>query len=167
MSVMWSPLESKDGPGRHSGKDGDDNRSTSTDTSLPRMCINDETTTDGKQNGDILQMQSVSPVQKSGIHISYYGIMCFAVYALMFSSSAHGGAGDGIGLRFSGIGRELHNAERVKSTSPLQKNSYENTTENGYENNMKFNTSNEDNIHDTNYINKNNVTNTDTRKLHL
>ena len=29
----------------------------------------------------------------------------------MFSSSAHGGAGDGIGLRFSGIGRELHNAE--------------------------------------------------------
>ena len=35
MSVMWSPLESKDGPGRHSGKDGDDNRSTSTDTSLP------------------------------------------------------------------------------------------------------------------------------------
>ena len=28
----------------------------------------------------------------------------------MFSSSAHGGASDGIGLRFGGIGRELHNA---------------------------------------------------------
>ena len=33
VSVMWSPLESKDRPGRHSGKDGADNRSTSTDTS--------------------------------------------------------------------------------------------------------------------------------------
>ena len=29
----------------------------------------------------------------------------------MFSSSAHGGAGDGTGFRFSRIGRELHNAE--------------------------------------------------------
>ena len=72
VSVMWSPLESKDRPGRHSGKDGADNRSTSTDTSLPRMCINDATTTDDKQNGDIFWMQSVSPVQKSGAHISYY-----------------------------------------------------------------------------------------------
>ena len=111
VSVMWSPLESKDRPERHSGKDGTDNRSTSTDTSLPRMCINDATATDDKQNGDVLRMQSVSPVQKSGAHISYHGITCFTVYALMFSSSAHGGAGDGIGLRFSGIGRELHNAE--------------------------------------------------------
>ena len=50
-------------------------------------------------------------VQKSGAHISFYGITCFAVYALMFSSSAHGGASDGIGLRFGGIGRELHNVE--------------------------------------------------------
>ena len=32
VSVMWSTLESKDGPGRHSGKDGADNRSTSIDT---------------------------------------------------------------------------------------------------------------------------------------
>ena len=78
VSVMWSTLESKDGPGRHSGEDGADSRSTS----LSRMCINDATTTDGKQNGDILRMQSVSPVQKSGAHISYYGITCFAVYAL-------------------------------------------------------------------------------------
>ena len=29
----------------------------------------------------------------------------------MFSSSAHGGASDGIGLRFGGIGRELYNVE--------------------------------------------------------
>ena len=123
VSVMRSTLESKDGPGRHSGKDGADNRSTSTDTSLPRMCINDATTTDDKQNGDILRMQSVSPVQKSGAHISYYGITCFAVYALMFSSSAHGGAGDGTGLRFSGIGRELHNVEcssRIAAVTPQE-----------------------------------------------
>ena len=111
VSVMWSTLESKDGPGRHSGEDGAGNRSTSSDTSLSRMCINDETTTDGKQNGDFLRMQPVLPVQKSGTHISYYGITCFAVHALMFSSSAHGGASDGIGLRFGGIGRELHNVE--------------------------------------------------------
>ena len=84
---------------------------TSIDTSLSRMCINDAITTDSKQNGDILRMQSVSLVQKSGAHISYYGITYFAVCALMFSSSAHGGASDGIGLRFGGIGRELHNVE--------------------------------------------------------
>ena len=89
-----------DRPGRHSGNDGADNRSTSIDTFLSRMCINDSTTTDDKQNGDILRMQSVSPVQKSGAHISYNGITCFIVCALMFSSSACGGAGDGTGLRF-------------------------------------------------------------------
>ena len=111
VSVMWSTLESKHGPGRHSGEDGADNRSTSSDTSLSRMCINDANTTDGKQNGDILRMQSVSSVQESGAYISYYGITCFAVHALMFSSSAHGGAGDGTGLRFCRIGRELHNVE--------------------------------------------------------
>ena len=117
VSVMRSPLESKDRPGRHSGKDRADNRSTSTNTSLPRMCINDATTTDDKQNGDILRMQSVPLVQKSCIHISYYGITCFAIYALMFSSSANGGAGDGIGLLFSRIGRELHNVECSSRTS--------------------------------------------------
>ena len=56
VSVMWSPLESKDGPGRHSGEDGTDNRTTSVDTSLPRMCLDDATTTDDKQNGDVLWM---------------------------------------------------------------------------------------------------------------
>ena len=117
VSVMRSPLESEDRPERHSGKDGADNRSTSTDTSLPRMCIDDATTTDDKQNGDILRMQSVSPVQQSGSHISNYGITCFTVCALMFSGSACGGAGDGTGLRFSRIGRELHNAERFSGTS--------------------------------------------------
>ena len=80
VSVMWSTLESKDGPRRHSDEDEADNRSTSSDTSLSRMCINDATTTDGKQKGDILRMQSVSSVQKSGAHISYYGITsCSAV----------------------------------------------------------------------------------------
>ena len=51
----------------------------------------------------------------------------------------------------------------VKSTSP--------TTENGYENCIysmnNINMSDEDNKHDTNYINKHNDANTDTRKLHL
>ena len=51
----------------------------------------------------------------------------------------------------------------VKSTSP--------TTENGYENCIysmnNINMSDEDNKHDTNYINKHKYTNHDTRKLHL
>ena len=34
VSVMWSTSESKDGPGRHSGEDGADNRSTSSDFSV-------------------------------------------------------------------------------------------------------------------------------------
>ena len=55
--------------------------------------------------------------KECGAHISYYGITCFAVYAFMFSSSAHGGASDGIGLRFGGIGRELYNVECSSRTS--------------------------------------------------
>ena len=51
----------------------------------------------------------------------------------------------------------------VKSTSS--------TTENGYENciyiTINIHMSDEDNKHDTNYINKHNDVNTDTRKLHL
>ena len=50
----------------------------------------------------------------------------------------------------------------VKSTSP--------TTENGYENciySTNINMSDEDNKHDTNYINKHKYTNHDTRKWHL
>ena len=117
VSVMRSPLESQDRPERHSGKDGADSRSTSTDTSLPRMCIDDATTTDDKQNGDVLRMQSVSLMQKSGTRISYCGITCFTVCAFMFSSSAHGGAGDGTGLRFSRTGSELHNAGFFSRTS--------------------------------------------------
>ena len=53
--------------------------------------------------------------------------------------------------------------ESVKSTSP--------TTENGYENCIysmnNINMSDEDNKHDTNYINKHKYTNHDMRKLHL
>ena len=116
MSVVWSTLESKDGPERHSGEDGTNNLSRHP---LPRMCLDDATTTDDKRNGDILRMQSVLPVQKSGVHISYCGNTCFTVCALVFSSSAYGGAGDGTGLRFSRIGRWLHNAECYSGTSRI------------------------------------------------
>ena len=53
----------------------------------------------------------------------------------------------------------------VKSTSPDTENHYKN----GYENctyNIYSMTTNEDNNHDTNYINKNTDTDHDTRKLH-
>ena len=117
VSVMWSPLESKYGSGRNSGEDGTDNRTTSVDTPLSRMCLDDATTTDDKQNGDVLRMHPVHPVQKSGFHISHHGITCFTVCALVFSSSAYGGAGDGTGLRLSRIGRELQNVECTSRTS--------------------------------------------------
>ena len=100
VSVMWSTLESKDGPGRHSGEDRADNRSTSIDTSLSRVCINDATTTNGKQNGDILRMQSVSHLCKRVVHTSHTMESRVSPSTLMFNSSAHGGASDGIGLRF-------------------------------------------------------------------
>ena len=58
---------------------------------------------------------------------------------------------------------ELDEFEPVKSTSPQQKNGYENCI---YSMN-NIHTSNEDNKHDTNYINKYNDANHDTRKLHL
>ena len=48
VSVMWSPLESKDETGRRSGEDGTVNRTTSVDTTLSRMCLDDATTTDDK-----------------------------------------------------------------------------------------------------------------------
>ena len=51
----------------------------------------------------------------------------------------------------------------VKSTSPVTENHYKN----GYENCTYSMMSNEDNNHDTNYINKHKYTDTDTRKLHL
>ena len=107
VSAVWGTLESNVRPGRHTGEDGADHQSTSIDTSLSWMCVDDAITTDGEQNRDFLRMQQVSPVQKSGAHISYYGITCFAVYAFMFCSSAHVGASDDIGLRLNGIGREL------------------------------------------------------------
>ena len=45
-------------------------------------------------------------------------------------------------------------AENVKSTSPLQKNGYENGYENCTYSTNNINMSDEDNKHDTNYINK-------------
>ena len=50
----------------------------------------------------------------------------------------------------------------VKSTSPLQKNGYENCI---YSTN-NIHKSDEDNNHDTNYINKFHDANNDARKLH-
>ena len=117
VSVMWSPLESKDGPGRHSSEEG---LITEQPQSTP-PCPGCDSTKRQQQmtnkSETFLRMQPVSPVQKSGIRISYYGITCFTVCQLVCGSSAHGGAGDGTGLRFSRIGRELHNAECSSRTS--------------------------------------------------
>ena len=55
----------------------------------------------------------------------------------------------------------------VKSTSPVTENHYKNGYENCIYSMNNINTSNEDNKHDTNYINKHTDANHDTRKLHL
>ena len=61
------------------------------------------------------------------------------------------------------VGKRVCVWESVKNTSP--------TTENGFENCIysmnNINMSNEDNNHDTNYINKHKEANHNTRKLHL
>ena len=59
------------------------------------------------------------PLCKRVENISYYGITCFTVCALVFGSSAFGGAGNGTGLRFSRVGRELHNVECTSRTSRI------------------------------------------------
>ena len=60
-----------------------------------------------------------------------------------------------------------HRREGVKSTSPVTENHYKNGYENCTYSMNNINTSNEDNNHDTNYINKHKDANHDTRKLHL
>ena len=57
---------------------------------------------------------------------------------------------------------KLATAGTVKSTSPVTENHYKN----GYENCTYSMTTNEDNNHDTKYINKHTDANHDTRKLH-
>ena len=61
----------------------------------------------------------------------------------------------------------LHRGGCVKSTSPVTENHYKNGYENCFYSMNNINTSNEDNNHDTNYINKHTDANHDTRKLHL
>ena len=54
----------------------------------------------------------------------------------------------------------------VKSTSPVTENHYKNGYENCTYSINNINMSDEDNKHDTNYINKHTDANHDTRKLH-
>ena len=72
MSVMLSPLEPDDGPGRHSSEEETDTGTASLGASISRMCIDGATTTDDKQDGDVFRMQPVSIVQKGGAHTTYY-----------------------------------------------------------------------------------------------
>ena len=70
------------------------------------------------------------------------------------------------GHRLQSIWIATCSCETVKSTSPLQKNGYENGYENCTYSTNNINMSDEDNKHDTNYINKNDTNNHDARKLH-
>ena len=111
VSVMWSPLESKDWPGRHSGEDGTDNRSTSTDPTCPG-CASTTRLQQMTNKTETFFGCSRFTLCKRLVYTSLtIGITCFTVCAVVFSSSAYGGAGAGTGLRLSRIGRELHNAE--------------------------------------------------------
>ena len=67
------------------------------------MRVDDATTTDDKQEGDLFRMQLVPTVQLGGARTSYCGIACFTVCVLVFGGAAIGGVGDDGGLRSSRI----------------------------------------------------------------
>ena len=94
---MWSTLESKDGPGRH--------------IQMKMVLTIDQPQVTPPCSGCASTTRLQQMANKTETFFGCSGITCFAVYALTFSSSAHGGAGAGIGLRFGGIGRELRNVE--------------------------------------------------------
>ena len=87
--------------------------------SLSRMCTNDATTTDGTQNGGRSSDGSrYSSVQKSWCtHLKLWNLVFHRLRIHAERAQRHGGAGDGIGLRFGGIGRELQNIECSSHTS--------------------------------------------------
>ena len=89
------PLESKDGPGRHSGEDGTDNRTTSVDTPCPGCASTTRLQQMTNKTETFCRLQSVHHCAKECYTHLLLRNTCFTVCALMFSSSAYGGAGDG------------------------------------------------------------------------
>ena len=117
VSVMWSPLESKDGPGRHSGAKrlitGQPQRTPpypgcASTTRLQQMTNKTKTFFGCSRFTLCKRVENTSLTMESRVSQSAHSV---------FSSSAFGGAGDGTGLRLSLTGRELQNVECSSRTS--------------------------------------------------
>ena len=104
VSVMRSPLEPEDGPGRHPSDEGTDNDTATVGAPFAKIWVDDATTADDQQDGDVFRMQPFPTVQKGGARTTCYGT-CFTVCALVFCGATLGGAGDVGGLRFRRLGR--------------------------------------------------------------
>ena len=95
--VMRSSLESHD-MARTSGHD-----TTPLDASMSRLWKNDALSTNIRQEGDVLWLQSISTMQKSGGRTT----SCFTVCALVLGGTTSRDSGDTNGRRISQLGGQL------------------------------------------------------------
>ena len=105
--VMRSPLESQDGSGRRPGEEGLGCDTAPLGASISKLWKSEATPTNITQEGDVLRLQSISPVQKSGTRTTCYGISCFTVCVLVFSDANSRDPGNGSGCRISQLGGQL------------------------------------------------------------
>ena len=76
----------------------------------------DTLSTNTRQEGDILRLQSISPMQKGGARTTNYGITCFTVCALVFGGATCRESGNANGCRISQLRGQL---QHVGSSSRL------------------------------------------------
>ena len=96
--ARWSPTT---GPDDIQMKEGSGCDTAPLDASMSRMWKSDALSTNLTQEGDVLRLQSISPMQKSGACTTYYGITCFTVCALVFGRATSRDSSNGHGCRIS------------------------------------------------------------------
>ena len=101
LSVMRSSLDSNDGTKRHTEEEGSGCDTAQLDASMSRLRKSDTLPTNLRQEGDVLRLQSISPMQKGGARTTYYGITCFTVCALVLGGAASRDSGNANGCRIS------------------------------------------------------------------
>ena len=99
--VMRSSLESNDGTRRHTDEEGSGCDTAPLDASMSRLRKSDTLPTNLRQEGDVLRLQSISPMQKGGARTTYNGITCFTVCVLVLGGAASRDPGNANGCRIS------------------------------------------------------------------
>ena len=102
--VMRSSLESHDGPGRHSNEEGSGCDAAPLDASMSWLWKGDAVSTNIRQDGYVLRLQSVSLLQKGGARTTYSGFTCFSVCALVFGGITSRDSDNANGCRISQLG---------------------------------------------------------------